>query len=149
MERLKILIFRIRDRYFALASSNAKEIVDSYGNLKTVFYGGMALKGLMNFEGDVVSVLDTSFIIDIKEDGEDPLILLCKEKGMERGVGMTISEVKGMKVIMASMINPSQEKDPPYITGFIREEVGETERTIALIDLKRFLDYAETRIERK
>lgn len=148
MERLKILIFRIRDRYFALASSNAKEIVDSYGNLKTVFYGGKALKGLMNFEGDVVSVLDTPFIIDIKEDGEDPLILLCKGKGMERGVGITISEVKGMKVITGSMINPSQEKEAPYITGFIREEGGETDRTVALIDLKRFLDYAETKIDK-
>ncbi|HLB05540.1 MAG TPA: chemotaxis protein CheW [Thermodesulfobacteriota bacterium] len=148
MERLKILIFRIRGTYFALPSNNVKEIIDSYENLKTVFYDRKALKGLMNFEGDVVSILNTPFILDIKEDGEDPLILLCKEKGMERVTGMTISEVRGMKVTTVSMINPSEEKDAPYITGVLREEDGEMERTVALIDLKRFLDYAETKIDK-
>jgi len=148
MERLKTLIFRIRGTYFALPSNNVKEIVDSYENLKTVFYGRKALKGLMNFEGDVVSVLNTPFVLDIKQEGEDPLILLCREKGMERVTGITVSEVKGMKVTTVSMINPSQEKDAPYITGFLREEDGEMERTVALIDLKRFLDYAETKIDK-
>ena len=67
---------------------------------------------------------------------------------MERVTGMTISEVRGMKVTTVSMINPSEEKDAPYITGVLREEDGEMERTVALIDLKRFLDYAETKIDK-
>jgi len=148
MERLKVLIFRIRDRYFALASKNAKEIVDSSENLKTIFYGGRGLKGLMNFEGEVVSVLNGPFILGIEEDGEDPVILLCKEKEMERAVGITVSEVKGMDVIDTSKIAPLREKDAAYILGFIREEDKGKEKVVTLIDLKKFFDYADAKIER-
>lgn len=148
MERLKVLIFRVRDRYFALASKNAKEIVDSSENLKTIFYGGRGLKGLMNFEGEVVSVLNGPFILGIEEDGEDPVILLCKEKEMERAVGITVSEIKGMDVIDTSKIAPLREKDAAYILGFIREEDKGNEKVVTLIDLKKFFDYADAKIER-
>lgn len=148
MERLKVLIFRVRDRYFALASKNAKEIVDSSENLKTIFYGGRGLKGLMNFEGEVVSVLNGPFILGIEEDGEDPVILLCKEKEMERVVGITVSEIKGMDVIDTSKIAPLREKDAAYILGFIREEDKGKGKVVTLIDLKKFFDYADTKIER-
>lgn len=148
MERLKVLIFRVRDRYFALASKNAKEIVDSSENLKTIFYGGRGLKGLMNFEGEVVSVLNGPFILGIEEDGEDPVILLCKEKEMERAVGITVSEIKGMDVIDTSKIAPLREKDAAYILGFIREEDRGKETVVTLIDLKKFFDYADAKIER-
>lgn len=148
MERLKILIFRIGNRHFGLASKNVKEILDSCGNLKSVFYGGRALRGLMSFEGDIISVLDAPYILDIDESSEDSMVLICKEKEMERAVGMTISEVKGMRVIGTSGIDPSQEDDAAYISGFIREGEGEKEMVVTLLDLKGFLDYADTKIER-
>lgn len=148
MEPLKVLIFRVGDRYFAIASKNAKEIVDSSENLKTVFYGGRALKGLMNFEGDVVSVLNGPFILGIEDDGKDHVILLCKEKEMERAVGITISEVKGMEVIDASKIAPLLEKDAAYISGFVRQEDKGKEKIVTLIDMEKFFDYAYSKIER-
>lgn len=152
MERLKILTFRIRDRYFAFVSKNAKEIIDSYGNLKTVFYGGRALKGLISFEGEVVSVLDAAFILGIKEDGEDPMILLCKEKGMNRPVGITVSEIRGMEAIDTSRIAPMQDQDQDaayaYIVGFIKEEDKDKDNIVTLIDLGKFFDYADSKIER-
>lgn len=148
MERLKVLIFRVGDRYFAVASKNAKEIVDSYGNLNAVFYGGRALKGLMNFEGEVLSVLSGPFILGIEGEGDDPVILLCKEKEMKTAVGITVSEIKGMDIIDTSKVAPLLEKDAAYISGFIREEDKGEERVVTLIDLKRFFDYADTKIEK-
>lgn len=146
MELIKILIFRIRSRRFALVSKNVKEILDSHGTLITVFYGGRALKGIMNLGGDPVSVLDTPFVLDMKEEGDDPVILFCREKGMERGIGITVSEVKGMELVDSSRIVFPQETDDVYISGFIREDDGKKE--ITLLDLKKFLDYADTKIAR-
>ena len=146
MELLKLLTFRIGSRSFAIASNNVKEILDSCGNLKGVFYGGKALKGLMNFEGDIISVLESSFVLDLKEDGVSHMILVCKEKGKEKAVGMTITEVRGIKTLVFPQIDAPKEDDPPYISGFIRED--EKESGIPLLDLKGFLDYADTKIER-
>lgn len=146
MERIKILTFRIRNRYFALVSKNVKEILDSQSNLISVFYGGRALKGIMNLGGDPVSVLDTPFILDMKEGGDDPVVLFCREKGMEKGIGIVVSEVKGMDIVDTSRIASPQETDAVYISGFIRKEEGKEE--ITLLDLKKFLDYADTKIAR-
>lgn len=146
MERIKILIFRIRNRYFALLSKNVKEILDSHSTLITVFYGGRGLKGIMNLGGDPVSALDTPFVLDMKEEGDDPVILFCREKGMERGAGITVSEVRGMEIVDVSKIVPPHETDEVYISGFISE--GEGKKDITLLDLKKFLDYADTKIVR-
>lgn len=148
MERLKILIFRIKDSSFAFPSKNVKEILDSYGNLKTVFYGGSALQGLIGFEGDLVSVLNAQFIMDIEGEGDGPIVLICKEKGMEKGVGITVAEVKGMEYADFSRVSPPREGDAKYISGFIGEGEAGKERLVTLLDLKPFLDYAYTKIER-
>ncbi len=147
MERLKILIFRIRNRQFALVSKNVKEIVDSCGGVKPVFYGGKALKGLMSFGSDLVSVIDTPLVLDIEGEDQDPMILICMEKGIERPIGITVSAVKGMDVISMSSVIPSQESDAGYIAGFIKEEENGGE-VVTLLDLKRFLDYADTKIQK-
>lgn len=146
MERLKILIFRIRNRQFALVSKNVKEIVDSCGGVKPVFYGGKALKGLMSFGSDLVSVIDTPLVLGMEGEEHDPMVLICMEKGIDRPVGITVSAVKGMDVISVSSVLPSQEGDAGYIAGFIRKE--ENGEVVTLLDLRRFLDYAETKIEK-
>lgn len=146
MERLKILIFRIRNRQFALVSKNVKEIVDSCVGVKPVFYGGKTLKGLMSFGSDLVSVIDTPLVLGIEGEEQDPMILICMEKGIDRPVGITVSAVKGMDVISMSRVTPSQESDAGYIAGFIKEE--ENGEVVTLLDLRRFLDYAETKIEK-
>lgn len=148
MERLKILIFRIGDRDFALPSKSVKEILDSSGSLKPVFYGGGALKGVMNFGGEVVSVLNTSVILDIADNAGGPMVLVCKEREMEKAVGLAISEVREMQLLQMSGINPSVESDPPYVSGLIRESDESSGKVVALLDLKRFLDFAFTKIDR-
>lgn len=148
MERLKILIFRIGDRHFALPSKSVKEILDSSGSLKPVFYGGGALKGMMNFGGEVVSVLNASVILDITDDAGGPMILVCKERDMEKVVGIAISEVREMQLLQISGINPSVETDPPYVSGLIGETDEDREKVVTLLDLNRFLDFAFTKIDR-
>lgn len=148
MERLKILIFRIKSRQFALVSRNVKEIMDSCGGVKPLFYGKKALKGLMSFGSDLVSVIDTPLVLGIQDEDRDPMVLICMEKGMERPVGITVSAVKGMDVISMSRVIPSQESDAAYISGFIKEGEGEKEGVVTLLDLRRFLDYAETKIDK-
>ncbi|MEK7851337.1 MAG: chemotaxis protein CheW [Deltaproteobacteria bacterium] len=148
MERLKILIFRIGDRHFALPSKSVKEILDSSGSLKPVFYGGGALKGMMNFGGEVVSVLNASVILDITDNAGGPMILVCKEREMEKVVGIAISEVREMQLLQISGINQSVETDPPYVSGLIGETDENSGKVVTLLDLNRFLDFAFTKIDR-
>lgn len=148
MERLKVLIFRIGDRDFALPSKSVKEILDSSGSLKPVFYGGEALKGLMSFGGEVVSVLNAAAILDITDNAGGPMVLVCKDRDMEKAVGLAISEVREMQLLQMSGVNPPVETDPSYLSGLIRESDENSGKVVTLLDLKRFLDFAYAKIER-
>lgn len=148
MERLKLIIFRVENKYFAVVSKNVKEIIDSCAGVYPVFYGGKALKGLLSFGPDLISVLDTHFLMDIDDRDGERMIMICKEKDMEKPVGITVTSVKGMDIIPLSGVVPAQENDEVYVSGSITEVMGDKETNVSLLDLRRFLDYAESRIEK-
>lgn len=138
----------VRNMCFALPSHSVKEIIEGSERLKKISYGGSVLKGVMNFDGELVSILDTPSILDMKEEGEEPIILICKEKEMDSVAGLTVSVIKGMEVIDRSGIKPTHGKEASYIHGFIREAADGDEGVVALIDLKKFLDHALTMTEK-
>ena len=148
MELLKIVIFRVENRHFAIFSKNVKEIIDSASGVNPVFYGGKALKGIMSFGSDLISVLDSHFLLGLGNDRGEQMILVCKEKEMEKPVGITVSAVKGMEIVSLSSVISAQGNDEVYISGLIAEVMGGKEIAVPLLDLRRFLDFAETRIEK-
>jgi len=144
LEPLKIIKFMAGERHLALPSHSVREIVDSGANIKNLSYGGPALKGVINFEGELISVLETACMFDLKEAGREFLILICREKGMEGAVGLTVSAIEGMETIDISGIKPSSGNEAAYIRGFIRET---GENVVALLDLGKLLDFALSRID--
>lgn len=149
MARVKILTFRVRDRFFALPSGSIREITESTKNLKNVFYDrGGALKGLMSYDGDMISVLDTPFLLDIDHAGDESLILVCKDRDQERPIGMLITAIEGMEIIDDTKLKHSQDEEASFTHGFIKEGKGEKQRVITLLDLRRFLDYSSNKIEK-
>lgn len=148
MVTLKIIKFMVRDRCFALPSNNVKEVIDGYDNVKDISYGGHALKGVISFGGNLISVLDSASIFDIKSNGEEPMILVCKGKGMDWAAAITVSSIKGMEIVESSVIKPSHGDEATYISGYIREKTGGGETVVALIDLRKLLDYALTKVEK-
>ena len=164
MKKIKIITFTIFDRYFALPTAEVKEVIDSSESLKTVFYDrGGALKGLMSYDSNMISVLDSGFLFDIADVGgadssgngasagassNDTLLLVCKEHEMENPVAITITATIGMELIDPADLKHSQDADAGYSKGFIREGKGASERVITVIDLKRFLEHADGRIRK-
>ena len=170
MNKIKIITYEIFDRYFALPTAEVKEVIDSSESLKTTFYDrGGALKGLMSYEGNMISVLNSGFLFDINVNGDgaegrdngssaeetspgeisnDTLLLVCKEHNMENPVAITITATIGMDMIDPADLKHSQDADAGYSKGFIREGKGDSERVITVIDLKRFLEHADGRIRK-
>jgi chemotaxis signal transduction protein len=153
MANLKILTFMIRDRYFALPSANIKEIMDLADSLKDVFYNrGGALKGLMTYETDMISILDTPFLLDVEENTEkeyiEPLVLVCRGAHDDKPVGITISSIVGMEIIDDTDLKHSQDEEASYTYGFLKEGSGDDERVVTIIDFKKFLDFTNNIITR-
>ncbi|MCK4847046.1 MAG: chemotaxis protein CheW [Deltaproteobacteria bacterium] len=154
MKKIKIITFTIQDRYFALPTSEVKEVIDSSESMKTVFYNrGGALRGLMSYESNMISVLDGGFLLDIgngngRAFSGDKLLLVCKDYDMENPIAMTITATIGMEMVDPSELKHSQDADAGYSKGFIREGRGDSERVITVLDLKKFLEHADDRIRR-
>ena len=125
-----------------MPSNNVKEIIDNLGSVKAVSYGGDILKGVMNFDGNLISVLDLPALLDMHEGENISMMIACKDKEMDAPVAMLISSILGMETIGMSSVTPSQDDDIEYIQGFLKED-----EDVALLDLKKLLDYAGTRID--
>ncbi|MCK5236567.1 MAG: chemotaxis protein CheW [Deltaproteobacteria bacterium] len=158
MAKIKILTFLINDRYFALPSASIKEILDSEKSIKQIFYNrGGALRGLLVYEGDMISVLDTEILLDIASNGNgngkgtalgmDKLVLICKDRELERAIAIVINSIDCMETIEEEELKLSQDESATYTRGFIKEGKGEEQRVVTVLDLKKFLEYSGKRIE--
>ena len=147
MDLLKIITFTINDSYFALPSKWVKEVVDYDEEVKDLFYGSGAIDGILNYEGDLLSVLNSSFFFDIPGERQEPLILICRESKGSTAMGITISSIKGIGFVDTSHIKSAQSGEVDYISGFIRESPETGQRVTALLDLGKFLKHASRKIE--
>jgi len=144
---LKVITFSIENRFFSLPSRYVKEIIDNDKGIMTLFYGGKALKGIMPYEGDLLSVLDTAFLLDIESKNE-PFILLCKEKKDDIATGLTISSIKGIEYVEEEEIKQSTNNEAPFISGFVREERRGKVRVTAILNIEKFLKHASGKIQK-
>lgn len=147
MGLLKIITFTINDSYFALPSKSVKEVVDYDEEVKDLFYGSGAIDGILSYEGDLVSVLNSSFFFDIPGERKEPLILICRESKEDTAMGITISSIKGIGFVDTSEVKSAQASEADYISGFIRESSETGQGVTALLDLGKFLQYASKKIE--
>lgn len=142
MDKIKVIVFRVRERFFGLSSGEVKEIVESEQVLKKIFYDrGGALRGLIDYEGSPISVLDSSELLDVEEEGDEPLILICRESKDSDAVGITASAVVGMEVIDRSDIKVSPEEEANFTVGFVKEGRGARERVITILNLGKFFTF--------
>ena len=147
MGLLKIITFTIHDSYFALPSKWVKEVVDNDEEVKGLFYGAGAIDGILSYEGDLVSVLNSPFFFDIPGERQKPLILVCRESKASAAIGLTISSIKGIEFVDEAQIKAAQGSEINYISGFIREESDTKQRVTGLLDLEIFLEYASKKTE--
>lgn len=142
MERKKFIVFSVRERFFALPSTDVKEIVESDQALKKIFYNrGGVLRGLMDFEGNVISVLDSVSLLEVEEDGVESLVLICIDRAGGKPVGITATAVVGMEMVNSDDIKGSPEDETNFTVGFVKEGRGDKERVITILDLDKFFNF--------
>jgi len=144
---LKIITFSIENRSFALPSTNVKEVLDNDKGIMSLFYGGKALKGILPYEGGLLSVLNTPFLLDIESKNEN-FILLCKEKKEDLATGLTISSIKGIEYVEEEEIKQSSNNEAPYISGFVRKETAGKVRVTAILDMGKFFTHAAGKVQK-
>lgn len=135
MPPLKIITFMVGDRRFALPSRQVKEIIESEQGVKPLFYGGDLLKGLVDYSGDLISVLNFPLLLDISEPVECPSILVCRDKESGVSVALTISEVLGIERVGVGRIEAASDSDAGYVKGLIKAVRGGKGNAAVLIDL--------------
>lgn len=147
MGLLKIITFAIENRNFAFPSGHVKEILDNCEGVMKLFYGGKALKGIMTYEGGLISVLNTPFLLDIESKKEN-FILLCKENPGDTAIGLTITSIKGIEYVREEEIKQSTNNEAPYIKGFSRKEISGKVTVTAILDMEKFIKHAAGKIQK-
>ena len=146
---LKIITFGVRNRHVAFPASEVREIVDSGGKLKPLFYNrGGAVKGIMEHEGEMISILDTPNLLDVRVPGGEQFILICRPKDSEHSVGITISSVFGMEMVETNGLKHSSDEEANYTLGYFKDASGEKERVVTVLNLVKFLEYANAKIKK-
>ena len=149
MSRVKIITFNVQDRCFALPSINVKEIIDNDEKVKPLSFGGEAIKGVIDYEGNLLSVLNTPRLLEIVSLGDEPLVLICRDGRKGLMAGLTISSVTGMEFIDTSEVKPSKDGKTTYISGFIREEEDNHRAHVtALLNFPELAEYASKKIKK-
>ena len=147
MELLKVITFTIDDSYFALPSKMVKEVVDNDEHVKGLFYGKGIIEGILSYEGNLITVIDSAFLMDIKMESKNPLILICRESRSSSAMGLTISSIRGVSFVHTSHIKATQGSEAEYIAGFIRDESVPGQKVTALLDLGKLLAYTSLKID--
>ncbi|MBE9537213.1 MAG: chemotaxis protein CheW [Proteobacteria bacterium] len=140
MPPLKIIAFMVNDRHFALPSRQVKEIIESDQDVKPLFYGGDLLKGLVNYSGDLISVLNLPLLLDIPGPVKCPTILVCRDKESGLSVAITVSEILGIERVGVGRLELISDSKDSYIKGFIKPGRNDKGSSMALIDLEKIAE---------
>jgi len=137
----------VKDRCFALPSRQVKEIIESEQDIKPLFYGGELLKGLVNYSGDLVSVLNLPLLLDIPGPVKCPVILVCRDKESGLAFAITVSEILGIERVGVGRIESMSDSSDGYIKGFIKPGRDGKGNRLALIDLEKIAEMGVERIK--
>ena len=147
MPPLKVITFMVKDRCFALPSRQVKEIIESEEEIKPLFYGGDLLKGIVNYSGELVSVLNLPLLLDIPGPVNCPSVLVCKDKESGLSVAITVSEILGIERVGVGRLEPISNDKEGYIKRFIRAGRDGKGNRLALIDLEKVAEMGLERIK--
>ncbi len=139
---LKVITFSVGGSLLALPFREVKEIVEGTAGVRKMPYGVKALKGILSFEGRLVSVICTPFVLGMAEKEEENFVLLCRYGEGKEVVGLTVSGVKGLKVVNLSAVTPQEGGQSPFTDGLFIEGKGSGAVAVSILNLERFLDGA-------
>ncbi|BAH06916.1 hypothetical protein CKR_1865 [Clostridium kluyveri NBRC 12016] len=131
---MQVVIFGLNNEQFAVETAKVQSINDAM-EITRVPKAPTYIKGLINLRGNVISLLDINFLMDIPKNdrSEGNVIILEMEDEL---VGISVDQVDEVLDLEDSIVEKeNDEKKQAYIKGIINLK----DRIITLIDIDKLL----------
>lgn len=130
---MQVVIFGLNNEQFAVETAKVQSINDAM-EITRVPKAPTYIKGLINLRGNVISLLDINFLMDIPkgEESEGNVIILEMEDEL---VGISVDQVDEVLDLEDSAVEKEDEKKQAYIKGIINLK----DRIITLVDIDKLL----------
>lgn len=131
---MQVVIFGLNNEQFAVETAKVQSINDAM-EITRVPKAPTYIKGLINLRGNVISLLDINFLMDIpkNDNSEGNVIILEMEDEL---VGISVDQVDEVLDLEDSIVEKeNDEKKQAYIKGIINLK----DRIITLIDIDKLL----------
>ena len=132
---MQVVIFGLNNEQFAVETAKVQSINDAM-EITKVPKAPTYIKGLINLRGNVISLLDINFLMDIpkSEESEGNVIILEMEDEL---VGISVDQVDEVLDLEDSIAveKENDEKKQAYIKGIINLK----DRIITLVDIDKLL----------
>ncbi|WP_333861016.1 chemotaxis protein CheW [Clostridium sp.] len=131
---MQVVIFGLNNEQFAVETAKVQSINDAM-EITKVPKAPTYIKGLINLRGNVISLLDINFLMDIpkSEESEGNVIILEMEDEL---VGISVDQVDEVLDLEDSAVEKeNDEKKQAYIKGIINLK----DRIITLVDIDKLL----------
>jgi purine-binding chemotaxis protein CheW len=132
---LEVVEFLLADERYAIETSFIREIFP-LGEITPLPCTPAFIVGIINFRGQILSVIDIKKFFDLDESNSGDLKKLLIVRDEESEMGFLADDIVGSRSILLEEIQPSL----PTLTG-IREEYfrGVTNERIAILDVAKIL----------
>lgn len=129
---MQIIIFKLRDKYYALNTDMVEEISKMITSTK-VPNAPQWVDGLINLRGFVVTLLDLGFLLEIEDGLCYNNIIICNYE--EEKIGLLVEEIIGVREIEEDMIRKISKKTEKGILGILQTK----DYIVNIIDVEELL----------
>lgn len=130
---MQIIIFKLRDKYYAVGTDKVEEITKNT-NSTNVPNAPEWVDGLINLRGNVISLIDLGFLLKVEEPLCYNNIIICYYE--EEKIGLLVEEIIGVREIQLGMINKVTKNAEQGILGIVQMK----EFIVNIIDVDTLLD---------
>ncbi len=143
---LQYVIFQIGDEEYGVDIMLVQEIV-RYQKLTTVFNANPAIRGIMNFRGKIIPVIDMRRKFNLPEIEYDPYAVVIIIEFAQKTMGLVVERVLDIVELGQQQIQAiDQEFAEDIMAEHIDAMANFEQRIIMLIDPKRVMSFEEYRM---
>lgn len=130
---MQIIIFKLMEKYYALDTYMVDEIVEEASSTN-VPNAPDWVDGLINLRGNVVTLVDLGFLLNLEEALCYNNIIICNYQ--DEKIGLLVEEIVGVREIQAEMVRKVTKEMKKGILGIVQMN----DYIVNIVDVKMLLD---------
>lgn len=134
--QVKLVIFRLQERYFAFHGTSIREVID--GHSEVFYVPGMheSVEGVMNLRGDIQSVLNLNDLLHLPaSDGPAAGRVILLGCGAGILTGIRIDELLDVADVAQSQLKPPLDSLPAHLKPLVSALLDYRGLPVVLLDL--------------